>query len=219
MAHWGWYWHVKRNHKPRRSCEAFGLNEINSFQLFKYKEAVDLVKESADKVVFEIPRYSLRAVLTDDNNFHVTFNKGEYVISIEKKPCNFGGFYYFFRCPKCNKRIRKLYCINGEYQCRKCGNLAYYSQRLRPSERNMYMKIKVEDRLKNRAGSLDQKPPWMKRHTFQKLRIKYIKYDEQYFNSRNAEYLSWYPQLSKEDMNEPYFFCMPNKMYDAYVER
>jgi hypothetical protein len=218
MTHRGWYWRVKRRYKPKRSCERFKLTEIDSFSLFKYKDAVQLVRESSNKIAFEIPLYSLRATLREDDSFHVAFINGEYIIPVEKKPCNFGGFYHFFRCPKCDKRMRKLYCIDGQYQCRKCGNLAYYSQRLRPAERAIYMKIKIKECLENQAGSLNQKPPWMKHHTFQKLRQKYVKHDEQYFNRNIAEFKSWFPHKDDRFFRDPYILLMPSDMYDAYVE-
>jgi hypothetical protein len=216
MAHWGWYWKVKKQHKPRKSCTSFWLNEIDSFQMFKSKEAFQYMREHINKSFFEIPRYQLTMAMQKNECLRVQFSGGVYTIPIEKKSCNYGGFYRFFHCPACKRRMRKLYCMEGVYLCRKCANLAYYSQRLRPSERYASMSYKIADHLQNRGGSLEKKPPWMKRHTFQKLRIKYVKYDEKRSYAIDNELLQWrgakvLPWLS--------FYEPPCGMYDAHVER
>ncbi len=216
---WYWYWHIKKKHKPRLSCEAFFLNAIDSFDMFKHPEAVQLVKESADKLSLSVPRYSLKAFLQDDDSLLVQYSGGMYLIPVEKKSCNYGGFYRFFHCPKCDKRMRKLYCIEGRYQCRKCANMAYYSQRLRPYARYNHMKFGVEECLQNRAGSLKQKPPWMKKYTFQKLRQKYVKYDELSFNALKKELLVWHGSKAQPFLSEPYCFLVPYGLNDAYIER
>ena len=187
MAHWGWYWKVKRNHKPKALCSYASLLEIDSFKLFKNTEFIRFIKESIDRICLIIPKYNLFASLQDDNNLRVQFGGGSYVIPVEKKSCNYGGFYHFFRCPSCNMRMRKLYCIKGIYLCRKCAHLGYYSQRLRPPDRCIYMQMKVKEKLENHTGSLEQKPPWMKGQTFQKLRRKYVKYDEKHLQEVNKE--------------------------------
>lgn len=212
MTHWGWYWKFKKKNKPKALCSSSQFDEIDSFKMFKNQELVGLVKESKDRICFMITQYDLIATLQDDNSLSVQFNNDSYVISVEKKSCNFGGSYYFFHCPQCQTRMRKLYCIQGKYLCRKCANLGYYSQRLRPSQRLAQMSYNVMDFLKSRAGSLTQKPPWMKKSTFQKLRIKYVKYDEKYFNAVNKELLEKYGE-------EGDFYFAPFDMFDAYVER
>jgi hypothetical protein len=78
------------------------------------------------------------------------------------------------------------------------------------------MRLRVKDFLKNRAGSLEKKPPRMHDSTFQKLRIKYVKYDEQQFNERNKELCAWFGS-DIEQFIDCYF--PTNDMYDAYVDR
>ncbi len=216
---WYWYWRIKKQHIPKSLCSAFWLSEIDSFDMFKHPEAVQLVKESADKLSLSIPRYSLKAFLQDDDSLLVQYSGGSYAIPVEKKSCNYGGFYRFFHCPKCDKRMRKLYCVKGMYLCRKCANLGYYSQRLRPSERCKNASYDIENFLKNRGGSLKQKPPWMKNSTFQKLRRKYVEYDEMAFNATDKELRDWYGERAEYLIGDPYFFHVPSDLYDAYVER
>lgn len=41
----------------------------------------------------------------------------------------FGGFRYWFLCPRCGRRVEKLYYAH-RWACRRCHDLAYQSQRL-----------------------------------------------------------------------------------------
>lgn len=209
--HWGWYWKVKKKHIAKPLCSWASFVEIDSFKMFKNKECVRLVKESVDRVSFTIPKYSLTATLQDDDSLSVTFQGGSYTIPVEQKPCHYGGFYYFFHCPACKARMRKLYCIQGRYLCRKCAHLGYSTQRLSPYWRCIYMGAKVKAKLENHAGSLEQKPPWMKEHTFQKLRRKYIRYDVRAYAAAKRDVLEWYGVILED--------YLPNfDMFDAYVE-
>lgn len=47
-------------------------------------------------------------------------------IPLETRPQKFGGVRYFFQCPKCNKRVLKLYGIE-RFLCRGCQGLMYRS--------------------------------------------------------------------------------------------
>jgi len=212
MTHWGWYWKVQKKHMPKTSCSALWLCEIDSFEMFKHQKLIQIVRDSESRVVLQIPRYNLKAILMENDSLSVVYDGGSYIILVEKKSCNYGGFYYFFHCPTCNIRMRKLYCVEGKYLCRKCAKLGYYSQRLRPSRRSMYMKIKIQEKLENRAGSLEQKPPRMQEHIFQKLRRQYVKYDESHIKELNKELLYWFGV--KGDCYFP-----PSGMLDAYVEK
>lgn len=199
MTHWGWYWKVKKRHKPRTSCSAFWLNEIDSFDMYNKYYQVEAVRNSSSKCSLEIPAYNLKAYLQDDDSLFVRFYQGHYSIPVEKKPCNFGGHYYFFHCPQCKKRMRKLYCLEGRYLCRKCGNLAYYTQRLRPTERLSYRQGKIEEYVKNRAGKIDfswgncgRKPPRMHNKTFERLTDQAKYYDAKSGLAGIKEGKEWY---------------------------
>lgn len=218
MTHWGWYWKIKRKHKPKSLCSWFWFSEIDSFQMFKNKEAVRLVMESASRISLEIPRYNLTALLMS-NCLVVIYDQGSYKIPIEKKTCNYGGFYYFFKCPQCDTRMRKLYCIKGKYLCRKCGRLGYYSQRLTPTQRLLYMSDKIEKRLNDQAGSLKQKPPHMSSYKFQKSKIQFVKYHESHFYALNDELRVLYNEKGIPYFGEHYGSFVPDGLHDARVER
>ncbi len=50
----------------------------------------------------------------------------DYEIGLTTTPCNYGGFRWWFLCPKCRKRVAKLYLWKYFY-CRHCHNLTYRS--------------------------------------------------------------------------------------------
>lgn len=54
----------------------------------------------------------------------------EYTVPIEWTSCNFGGERPWFRCPRCDDRVAKLYKTprDDRYICRECGDLIYTSQ-------------------------------------------------------------------------------------------
>ena len=74
----------------------------------------------------------------------------------------------------------------------------------------------IEDSIKRQGGSLEQKPPWMKKTTFQRLRIKYVKYDEKGFNECNKECRAWFGPRVERFID---WYFPPYNMFDVYVER
>ena len=195
MAHWGWYWRVKKKHTPRTSCSSWHLMELDAFDMYRnYHQQVEAVRATPSKRALHIPMYDFEAFLQDDDSLLVNYNKGSYVIPVERKPCNFGGHYYFFHCPLCDKRMRKLYCLDGQYQCRKCGNLAYYKQRLRSTTRCLLMSGEIDTYVKNRGGDLrwNKKPPRMHKKTFKHLKDRAAYYDAKAMLAMNQEGREWY---------------------------
>jgi hypothetical protein len=77
------------------------------------------------------------------------------------------------------------------------------------------MGMKVKESLENQAGSLKNKPPRMKRHTFQKLRKKYLDYDEKQFNAIKKEIIDWYGPGANL-FNDRYSDLVPMAFLDLY---
>ncbi|HRN78581.1 MAG TPA: hypothetical protein PLU71_05030 [Candidatus Dependentiae bacterium] len=198
--HWWWYWKIKKQHESKAVCSNRELLELDSFQMYNNYEQALGVRQSTDKCSFWIPLYELKAYLQDDDSLLVIYRDGTYTIPIERMSCNFGGYYYFFRCPKCNKRMRKLYCLKGQYQCRKCGDLCYYSQLLRPTERFSRGERKVKEYIKARGGNLewfDKKPPRMHHKTFQKLKDRAEYYEAKSGMELFKELREWYGERAE----------------------
>ena len=112
--------------------------------------------------------------------------------------------------------MRKLYCLKGKYQCRKCANLGYLTQRFRPEGRCLDMGMKIEKKLKNQGGSLSKRPVRMHCSTFKKLRKKYVVYDEKRFYAINKEIRIWYGSKSEEFIDYDYCLHVPSALYDVY---
>jgi hypothetical protein len=193
MAHWGWYWKIKKKHIHRASCSS--LATLDSFDFFK----------EGNRIGFKMAQFQLVAMVSD-HCFTITYGRNKnhsYTIPIEKQPCQFGGLRYFFRCPLCAQRMRILYSDKGVFLCRKCLNLGYYTQRLRPSERLLIMASKIEKTLKNKAGDLNKKPLGMWQSTFEALKQRHSQYcGVKYNKAKDKEFLEYYPHLADELMME-----------------
>jgi len=206
-----WYSHDKQ-YDSKMICNLF--DTIDSFEMFKYKEGLNCVMRSKSRYYFSVFRNNVTAKLMDDYSISISYDNGSYVIPVEKKIPNYGGFYYFFHCPQCDKRMRKLYLLEGKYLCRKCANLTYYTQKLKPSDRFLFMSGKIKQKMHKGGGSFDRKLPWQKTHTFKKNRKKYIEYDEKWFNALQEEAL--HKSRGMRFAKIPYFLAMPSGFYDVY---
>lgn len=109
------------------------------------------------KLIEELPCIDIRnikSVFNRDKGKHrielIISDKYVQVIDINSTVGNFGGFVYWFICPGCRKRIKKIYLSIEEkvFLCRNCYNLAYKTQNLREFRKTKYLrKIKPEDDL------------------------------------------------------------------------
>ena len=169
-------WNSRPNKRRKALCSWFMT--LDSFAMFKNKLGVQWCMNN---VAYEVPQYKLKATLLEDR-FNIEYDAGAYSIPIEKQPCRYGGFRYFFHCPNqnCKKRMRLLYCHKGVFLCRQCLKLGYFTQRLKPKDSCFIMQSKIEKYLKNRAGSLNAKPPWMKQYTFETIKKRHHFYEKKY---------------------------------------
>jgi len=189
--HWGWYWHKKLQHTHKQLCSWYIT--LDSFQMLQHRW---MVNQHVGHIVFEIPQFHLMVLFMADCYF-IIYDNGMYVIPIEAQPCNYGGYRYFFHCPTCDRRMRILYCHKGRFLCRKCLDLCYYTQILRPSQRCLAIANKIDTQLHHKGGTLDRKPPWMKVKTFKDLRQRHFHYAEtKYQDAKIRELLIQYPQYA-----------------------
>ena len=186
MAHWGWYWRVKQKHIARVLCST--LPTIDSFKLAQHIKAM---------VGFSVQPLGVKAAV-QDNILKVTYRKRKdcsYMIPIDKQPCNYGGFRYFFKCPLCQRRMRILYFAQQSiFLCRKCLNLSYETQHLRPTKRYEYMSKKIKDNIKDKQGNLElsKKPPRMHEEKYQKLKDKQFDYERKSHEALCQELRLWH---------------------------
>lgn len=101
-------------------------------------------------------------------------------VKINKTPCNYGGFRYWFICPKCNNRVAKLY-RNGIFVCRKCIGVNYKCQLKQPRDREFKRLNALRDRLGWEGGivnGIGSKPKGMHLKTYIRLLVEYIKLED-----------------------------------------
>lgn len=167
-------WYGRKNYKTKKLCSYY--DTLDSFSEFKRKDSFEAC---LNKVAIEMPPYNLKATLLYDR-YRIVYNGGSYDIIIERQSCNYGGIRYFFHCPKCNRRMRILYCIKGFFACRKCLNLGYFTQTLNPTDRYMMMGHKYSEKIRLLGGSSYTKPPRMKRVKYNALIKRCWDYDHKW---------------------------------------
>lgn len=201
MAHWAWYWKVKKKHQPRILCST--LTSIDSFKLIKNDNFSGFIVQPLD----------IKAKL-QENGLHIIYGKSNchsYIIPIEKQTC-FSGYKFYFKCPLCTCKFRMLYLTNKSvFLCRKCLNLSYKSQLLRPTRRYDYMNEKVTSFIEKKGGdTLWNKPKNMHTATYNKLKEKQHYYEHMAHQAMNQELRFWYGDKI-EPYLDGYFDYIPEK--------
>lgn len=200
MAHWGWYWRVKKKHVARKICSK--MTSIDSFKLLKN-----------DNTGFSVQPLEVHAIRTE-NQLTVTYRKRKdysYIIPIEKQACHYGGFRYFFKCPLCQQRMRFLYFAEKSiFLCRKCLNLGYATQLMRPTTRYNHKSKKIENVLVSRGGGLYKRPKRMSQPQFEQLRKEYFYYDAKSHQELNKELRKWYGPRIEPELDR-FFDYVPKK--------
>lgn len=93
----------------------------------------------------------------------------------------FNGCRPWFLCPRCSRRIAKLYLLGRRFMCRQCTGLAYASQQETLLDRATRRAFKLRKRLGDDGGIGDpvwRKPKGMHRATFERLRARIERQDE-----------------------------------------
>ncbi len=68
-------------------------------------------------------------------------------VPITKTPCGFGGSRAWFQCPRCSRRVGKLYMRGPHFACRTCHQLSYASQAEDACARTWRRQAKLEAKL------------------------------------------------------------------------
>lgn len=99
---------------------------------------------------------------------------------------NFGGFRWWFLCPRCGRRIAKVRKppSSHDFACRQCHCLTYHSTREHPSAKRMRLMREIRKKLDpNDSGDLfdffPRKPPKMHNKTYQQLARKYRRLEKE----------------------------------------
>ena len=97
-------------------------------------------------------------------------------MQVETTPCQYGGKRLWFTCPRCGKRVAVLYAPDRYFACRKCGDLAYATQKQGIGDRALTKADKIRKRLGWQVGIANPmrgKPKGMDWKTFGRLRLQH----------------------------------------------
>ena len=95
----------------------------------------------------------------------------DYEVALEKTPCPFGYFRFWWRCPGCQRRCAVLYWPD-RLECRVCHGLVYRSQSLSALERQLRKASAVRRRFGGSGSFLEPfpiKPKGMHWSTYERL--------------------------------------------------
>lgn len=120
-----------------------------------------------------------------------------FFLGVEKQQCNYGGYRYFFKCSSCLRRMRKVYFSNRRFECRKCLNLGYRSQRLVASDRFRETKSKIIDALTLQYGSEVERPPRMWKTTYRKKQERIRDLEQKSFRAYCFAHLRYMPPFMR----------------------
>jgi hypothetical protein len=102
-----------------------------------------------------------------------------YRVPIVSTKCNFGGKRPWFMCPRCNRRVGKLFLKNEHFLCRHCNDLTYACRNESEAFRLLRKVQRTNDRLLGPAPPnelLGSRPKGMHWKTYHKIahRIKLL---------------------------------------------
>ena len=131
--------------------------------------------EHADYVSYAMEEYGLRFIYRS-RSWGGDWQSRNYVVSLDWRPCNYGGARPYFRCPGvrcgryCGRSVIKLY--GGDlFLCRHCHELAYRSQSEAPQDRLLRKANKKRMALGGEPGTdswLPERPKGMWRRTYER---------------------------------------------------
>ncbi|WP_078431011.1 hypothetical protein [Alkalihalobacterium alkalinitrilicum] len=134
----------------------------------------------------EMKSNPISKLIVDPNEMYIEleYKKDQEVIYLDKTPCHFGGYRYWFLC-QCGKRVGKLYHGQLGFACRSCYDLNYVSQQYAKTDCSyfiwrMYRIANKVDPEFNKQGLNTNfpifKPKYMHYKTYRKLLHKFELY-------------------------------------------
>lgn len=114
----------------------------------------------------------------------------EEFICFDRTSCNYGGERLWFLCPCCNKRVALLCLYRARFLCRHCHKLSYSSQQESGMDRVINRKHNLGERIFEdyEYGEGWRKKKGMHQKTFDRLRKRYVKYEQSISNYISAHF-------------------------------
>ncbi len=136
-----------------------------------------------------ITSYRKYLAITQPDSLTMSYNRNgkayRYNIELLKTACNYGGYRYWWSCPKCCKRVGVLYCA-GVYVCRQCIGANYQTQLMQPWQRPDARMQAIRKRLGWGYSMYQPKPKGMHRATHKRLFLEYIDIEDYYISRIKA---------------------------------
>lgn len=125
------------------------INELNKRGLLKGNSSFKMTTTwgnyrseelSAELFIYGTPRLTVRYFNALKEEIYQT-------IWLDKTPCYFGGYRWWFKCPTCPRRAGKLY-KRQDYRCIECNQLTYKSRLVNPHAylSALFQALNYEDR-------------------------------------------------------------------------
>jgi hypothetical protein len=113
----------------------------------------------------------IRQIRTGWEGLEITLQNGRTErVSLVSVACGFAGSRFRLECPRCRRRVCKLYYVNARIVCRKCEGLWYAAQRTSSNGRKFLAMRKIRRKLGDygqlRAIKVPPKPRGMWRRTY-----------------------------------------------------
>ncbi|QQS59366.1 hypothetical protein IPN35_00545 [Candidatus Peregrinibacteria bacterium] len=115
-------------------CKSISVVKMKQWGFFNEKEGFrsgsfawgDDQNKTSVGYSFALSEKELRLQYSFTNDLNDPKAKQDYKIRLSTTPCRYGGVRHWMHCPKCERRVGKLY-LAGKYvfACRQCWNLTY----------------------------------------------------------------------------------------------
>ena len=158
-----------------------------------HRETIDFDNDDLPKLAFEMDefqqRFSVYYFWPDERGGFPTPIRS--TVSLDQRPCRFGGTRAFFVAPCCGRRTLRLAVLKAGLLCGECGSVTWGSRREHELDRLIRKGNKIATRLGCEAWHVEpmRRPKHMRRETFATLHVKQSEIAKQ-INQRIADRLS-----------------------------
>lgn len=96
----------------------FGVNKGGGYGPIDWNNPIEIKVNTQINDSFMKIEYTLNSI------------KFDYSINLITTECNYGGVRYWIQCPRCDRRVGKVFLLGTYFLCRHCNNLTYESRLL-----------------------------------------------------------------------------------------
>jgi len=122
---------------------------LGMFLSFDVSKVSDL--RDGDQATFHWTNGANLGVYGTRRGIQVRFHRGDEAVRqsvvVDRLGCHFGGTRPLLRCPRCDRRCRKLYLYGSRFVCRVCTRAPYWTQTASPDARMAHRIRRLQRRL------------------------------------------------------------------------